>query len=114
MKQLRFSPINKSLNEGKDDSTQVLNEIKNKDEDAYFIANGLYKNAISSIYNNTNITYYKIGDDAFKPILEELKKAKSYSRSSFSFSFHVYLTVLYNHKIHHNYRQHQRILIILL
>ncbi len=78
MKQLRFSPINKSLNEGKDDSTQVLNEIKNKDEDAYFIANGLYKNAISSIYNNTNITYYKIGDDAFKPILEELKKAKSY------------------------------------
>ena len=77
-KALRRNKINKKLKEGKLDSTSVLEEIKSKNEDAYLVANKIYKQSYASIYKNTHFEYYPLGENGFPVMIEELKKAKKF------------------------------------
>lgn len=77
-KALRRNIINKKLMEGKEDSSLVLAEIKEKDPSVYPIVNKLYKQSLASIYKNTNFEYYPLGELGFPVMIEELKKAKKF------------------------------------
>ncbi len=78
LKKLKSKTMKSSLANGREDSTAELNELKEIDLDAHNIANYIYESGLASIYKNTNFEYYKIGDLAFEPILEALKKAKKF------------------------------------
>ena len=78
MKKLRFNKINTDLQKGLVDCSTTLEEIKNIDHNAYCVANYIYKNSFSSVFKNSEVTYFTLGDYAFKPILDELKKAKKF------------------------------------
>ncbi|MEG2322319.1 MAG: cardiolipin synthase [Bacilli bacterium] len=56
----------------------VLTSLKDTSIDAYLQGNYLLKLANYPIYQNTKIDYLKIGQDYYKRLIEELKKAKKY------------------------------------
>ena len=56
----------------------LLDEIKSKDEVAYLHMNYIYNKSISMPHEKTYTNYFKIGQDAWPVILEELKKAKRF------------------------------------
>lgn len=78
MVKLRFNKINSELDKGLVECSNTLNEIKNIDENAYRVFNYVYLNGHSSAYKNSSMEYYTLGDYAFEPILEALKKAKRF------------------------------------
>ncbi|MGM9873714.1 MAG: cardiolipin synthase [Bacilli bacterium] len=49
-----------------------------KDDNCCSIAKYITDNSCSNLYSNTNVTFYKWGEDAFPHILEKLKTAKKY------------------------------------
>ena len=75
---LRRNVINKKIKEGRTDSTEILNELKVKNNDAYVIANKIYKQSYFSLYKNTSFEYYPMGEQGFPVMIEELKKAKKF------------------------------------
>lgn len=78
MKKIRFNTINSELGKGLIADQETLEEIKTNNPDAYTVSNYILKNGFSSPYKNTRVTYYKLGDYVFEPMLEELKKAKKF------------------------------------
>lgn len=61
------------------ESNNIFDKIDpDKDNNAYYFGHYLNKYASSGIYKNSKVTYYPWGDDAFKTMLVELKKAKHY------------------------------------
>lgn len=57
---------------------EVINQLKNEDINAYRISNYISESSGCDVYTNTNVKYYKSGEDAFPVMVEELKKAKSF------------------------------------
>ncbi len=73
--------INKNANITKDylkQDEKILEEIDNEDKSIYPQAQYISKQGGYPIYNNSKVTYFKSGEDAFPDILKELKKAKKY------------------------------------
>lgn len=50
----------------------------NRDDNCYSVAKYIQGHALSNIYSNTNVKFFKWGEDAFPFILEKLKSAKKY------------------------------------
>ena len=55
---------------------ETLEELKGENEEAYLQANYIKRTTGLSCYKNTNVTYYKIGEDFHKELLKSLKEAK--------------------------------------
>jgi len=56
---------------------EILNKIKQDNMDAYNQALYLSKNKFP-VYNNTNVQYFKIGEEYYEKLIIELKKAKHF------------------------------------
>lgn len=60
-------------------SNSVLEKIdKEKEPDAYYFGKYLNDYSFNGIYENTNVTYYAWGEDAWKVMLEKMESAKHY------------------------------------
>ena len=57
---------------------EVLEILKNENRDAYLQANYIKKSTGLPCYKNTEISYYKIGEDFHKELLNALKKAQHF------------------------------------
>ena len=61
------------------ETNNVVNLIdKDKDPDAYYFGKYLNDYSHTGIYQNSRVTYYPWGEDAFKAMVEKLKEAKHY------------------------------------
>lgn len=61
------------------ESNNIVDEINiDKDPDAYFFGKYLNKYSNNGIFENTKVTYYPWGQDAWKVMLEKLESAKHY------------------------------------
>lgn len=69
-----YAKTNKYLVQNKD----IIKEIENLDERVAGQVKYLSNAANYPIYKNSKIDYYSIGEDTFKVLIEELKKAKHY------------------------------------
>lgn len=56
----------------------IMDEIRNKDENAYKQANYLWKNADFPVYKRTQTTFLPSGEVKFEKLVAELKKAKKF------------------------------------
>ena len=56
----------------------IIDELKEKNLDAFLHANYILNNAHNFIYKNTDVTYLKIGQDYYKVLKEELLKAEKF------------------------------------
>ena len=56
----------------------ILEEIKECDEDAYLHMNYIYNKGITTPHEKTYTKYFKIGQEAWPVLLQELKKAKHF------------------------------------
>lgn len=57
---------------------EILNELQQKDKNAYKQANYLWNNAGFPIYRNGGSTFYPIGESKFKALCDDLRQAKHY------------------------------------
>ena len=57
---------------------EVLNALKNKNTSVSKQFNYVLNNASYPVYSNTQVDYYKVGEEKFESMLVELKKAKKY------------------------------------
>ncbi|MEG0977954.1 MAG: cardiolipin synthase [Bacilli bacterium] len=55
-----------------------LDELKELDYDAYTQCQYIHTKGHNSVYKNTEVTYYKIGQEVWQPMLDELNKAKKF------------------------------------
>ncbi|MEG0506242.1 MAG: cardiolipin synthase [Longicatena sp.] len=59
-------------------NTEIMEELQIEDAVAHKQANYLWKNACFPIYGHTETTFFPIGEDKFKAMIPELKKAKKF------------------------------------
>ena len=59
-------------------NTSALEGIYKADEGSKGLANYLYTISKSPVYENTSVKYYKLGEDKFNAMLEELEKAEKF------------------------------------
>lgn len=78
MKKLRFNKINLELWAGKVDSEETLKKIRSLNGDQWAISRYLYKHREASVFENTEVNYYKLGQHGYPYILKELKKAERF------------------------------------
>lgn len=78
IKRNKYSPMNLFLKNKQNLDKKVENELMEKDQNAGIVANYLFNNGFANTYKNTEVEYYPLGDISFKPMLEELKKAKRF------------------------------------
>ena len=78
MKKLRLNKIHLQLWAGKIDSEKTLLKLQDINRDGWAISRYLYKYSESSLFENTEVTYYPLGEDGYPHILEELEKAKKF------------------------------------
>lgn len=71
----RLEKFKHSLNE---DDSECFEKLKEKDRLISTQAQELCKIGDTHLYNDTKTTYYKIGEDMYKDILEELEKAERF------------------------------------
>ncbi len=57
---------------------QILKDLKQHDADAYRQFAYVYNNSRYPTYRNTQVTYFRTGDEAFEAMMEELEKAKKF------------------------------------
>lgn len=57
---------------------QIMDELETEDPIAHKQANYIWKNAYFPIYRHTETTFFKIGEEKFKAMTEELKKAEKF------------------------------------
>lgn len=57
---------------------KIFEEVKKDNLEVYTQMNYIYQNSISPVYKNTYTKYFKIGEEYYEALLEELKKAKHY------------------------------------
>lgn len=82
---LYATPMLKRIN-GKDKNKRkylkqdlrIINDIKSRDLDVYGQVNYISDYVGYPIYNNTDISYFPIGEKAYEVMIEELKKAKKF------------------------------------
>ena len=77
-KKKRNNAINRFLWSNRDDAKETLKILKEENPDAYLIANPIYKNSFYGIYNDSEMTYFPLGELGYPELIEELKKAKKY------------------------------------
>ncbi len=77
-KELRYSKLNQYLISNKSDCKETIEEIKNENEEVASIAKYIDESCLSSIFKNSEVSYYNYGQKGFPFILEELKKAKRF------------------------------------
>ena len=65
--------LNTCVKYDEDDNLKLIDNM-----DAYLQAKYLCSSSEVSIYNNTKVTYYKIGEDFFSALVEELQKAEKF------------------------------------
>ena len=68
MKSLSIKPTN----------PDVKRKLRNLNQDASAISNYIEESTGSGLYENTSITYFPMGEDAYPQMLEDLKKANHY------------------------------------
>lgn len=73
----KIKPITDSLLNSRYD-TKILNEIGEKSLDAKMMMGYVHNMSKIPPFKNTEVTYFKLGDDVWPKMLEELKKAKHY------------------------------------
>lgn len=56
----------------------VLQQLKKTDVNAYRQAYYINQNAFSPVYQNTKTTYFKLGEELYESMIEDLKKAKKF------------------------------------
>ena len=59
-------------------SDMVYEKLLNKDKRMYNQSNYIYKTTNLPVYQNTEATYFKIGEEYYASLLEELKKAQKF------------------------------------
>ena len=59
-------------------NAEIMEELQEEDSNAFKQANYLWKNARFPIYKQTETTFFPIGEEKFKAIVEELKKAEKF------------------------------------
>lgn len=77
----RLRKINRDTKNGKRYFVQdprVINDIQNKDLDAYSQVQYISNYVGYPIYDNTDIKYFSLGDEVYPVMIEELKKAKKF------------------------------------
>lgn len=74
----KMQAIYQNYKESYHQEKQVLQDLKNTDEVAYHQAYYINKYALSPIYHNSFVTYFKLGEEIYESILEDLKKAKKF------------------------------------
>lgn len=57
---------------------EIYSKLLNEDKRIYNQSNYIYKSTNLPVYQNTETTYFKIGEEFYASLLEELKKAKSF------------------------------------
>lgn len=78
LKRRRLSKINLQLRQSVDDTSKVLNQLKEEDKNAYSISRYIYRSALSGVYQKTYCEYFKLGELGFPIMVSELKKAKKF------------------------------------
>ena len=58
--------------------SEVLENLKNENSDAYLQANYIKNVTELPCYKNTKVSYYKIGEEFYRALLENLKKAEKF------------------------------------
>ena len=75
----KVAPIKKAMKMIEPSEAYKEEIISNEDGNTAFnISNYIRREAHTNIYNETETTYFKLGDDAFPVMIEELKKAEHY------------------------------------
>ena len=74
----KVKPYTEALKHYNRPAADVLLKIKKEDETAWLHSNYIYKKNYTKPYDNTYTKYFKIGQDAWPVIIEELKKAKHF------------------------------------
>ena len=74
----KVKPYTEALKQYNRPAADVLLKIKKEDETAWLHSNYIYKKNYTKPYDNTYTKYFKIGQDAWPVIIEELKKAKHF------------------------------------
>ncbi|MBO5208859.1 MAG: cardiolipin synthase [Lachnospiraceae bacterium] len=72
----RTEKIKNQLINTKDEAT--LKKLEQEDKQAYLQANLLRKLATTHVYQNTNMTYFDMGEKLFASMLEDLQKAEKF------------------------------------
>lgn len=57
---------------------EILEKLKKIDMTAYSQAHYINKNAFSPVYHNTKTTYFKIGEEMYESMLDDLRQAKKF------------------------------------
>ena len=60
------------------DRTAMLESIRQEDKNLYNLAHYLSANGKHTIYANTQVTYFPLGEDKFREMLTQLEKAEKY------------------------------------
>lgn len=74
----KIKPYTEALKKYSGSATNILEEIKKEDEIAYLHSNYIVNKNYVRPYKKTYTKYFKIGEEAWPVILEELKKAKHF------------------------------------
>ena len=59
-------------------SIQIMEAVRTEDKDLYNLANYLHRYGGHTIYTNTHITYFPLGEEKFKEMLVQLEKAEKF------------------------------------
>lgn len=68
----------RDINDILEQEHRILEDLKMHDPVAHKQANYIWKNARFPIYDHTETTYFKVGEEKFTALLNELKQAKHY------------------------------------
>lgn len=74
----KVKPYTEALKKYNRPAIDTLLEVKKDDETAYLHTNYIYNKNFAKPYSNTYTKYFKIGQDAWPVLLDELKKAKHF------------------------------------
>ena len=75
---LRLEHVHKRTSKFLQQNKEVLEEVKKENKTVCGHVNYINKASGYPMYKNTEVKYYKVGEDNYKDLIEELKKAKKY------------------------------------
>lgn len=76
--QKKMSSVQNKLEEQLNQDENIMKQLNQENSDAYLQANYVWQTSHYPIYQKTNSTYFPVGEEYHKALLEELKKAKHY------------------------------------
>lgn len=74
----KMNSIYKNYKDSYQQDEDVLQQLKETDESAYRQAYYINQNAFSPVYQNTMSTYFKLGEELYESMIEDLKRAKKF------------------------------------